>query len=172
MTAPETGPGLNLVGASNGRSEAGRSQPGRAAPSHEPIRRRRLPLWLLAAIAVAAILLAFFQARRASELSIQVVSLEAEVASTAEKLRAYQSHLGEVRTGVDALSGQLESLRELVGRDPLTPAMVAPELEPASDEAGAAPDGESGAPSGVEESPVSVDPGPAPEAKGGAQEPL
>ena len=151
MTAPRTGPELSLVGSASEQEGAG-SGPGGGPRSARRLWSRRVPLWLLAGVVVAAVLLSSIQAWRARDLALQVSSLEAEVAAAGEKLRAYQSHLDAVRGGVDELARQLDALQVLVVRDPLTPA-----AEEETGEAAVGSDAEPAAPGGVSDRPPAAD---------------
>ena len=159
MTLPRTGPELSLVDTATEQEGADSALRG-GSPSSQGLWSRRVPLWLLVAVVVVAVLVSILQVWRARDLAVQVASLEAEVAVAGEKLRAYQSHLDSVRSGVDELAAQLEALRVLVGRDPL-----APVVEAETGEAPVGSDTDFSAPGGVSDGPpaaVDADRDPAP----------
>jgi len=160
MTLPRTGPELSVVDNASEQEGAGNAPRGGSPPSSQGLWSRRVPFWLLVAVVVIAVLLSIIQAWRARDLAVQVASLEAEVAVAGEKLRAYQSHLDGVRSGVDELARQLEALQVLVGRDPL-----APVVEAETGEAAVGSEADSPAPGGVSDGPpaaLDAVPGPAP----------
>jgi hypothetical protein len=78
--------------------------------------RRGVPIWLFVLLALAFVLVVLWQVQVARELEAEVARVEAELARSTVLLDAHRSRLSEVRSGIHALSDQLDGLRSLADR--------------------------------------------------------
>ncbi|MBC8188699.1 MAG: hypothetical protein H8E78_10945, partial [Proteobacteria bacterium] len=58
-------------------------------------------------------------AQLAGELEAEIVGLEARLDRAQSLVEAHRSHLGEIRGGVDDLSGRIDGLRALIESGPI-----------------------------------------------------
>lgn len=140
------GAGLKLVGdrssagaaaggASSGASRLGDagSASSEAAPGSASARGRRsarsegrkLPLWMFVVLAILALIGFGYQTHQATQLGEEVVRLEKSLGEAEARLESHRTHLLEIRGGVHDLSTRLESLRDLIDRDPTADAALA-----------------------------------------------
>ncbi len=99
--------------------------PDKKASDRAPQHRRRwtdlgLGFWLLALVAVVAVLIIGAQTSRLDRLSAQVDTLEAKLSAADGALRGYESRFGEIRESVGSLRTQLGELEGLVEELPAT----------------------------------------------------
>ena len=80
--------------------------------------RSGVPGWLFLVLLLAAAGLIGWQFQIKGELESQISGLESELRDTQALLGAHKSRLGEIRSGVQALSNQLSGLLVLVEADP------------------------------------------------------
>ena len=92
-------------------------------PSEEPVKPRRSARaaapWLALALAVLFAWLWLNQLEGAQRLEQQLTLLETELSSARTDLAAWESHMQDVRSGIEGLVSQLESLRSLVAPAPV-----------------------------------------------------
>ena len=126
MTAPQTSPELSVVSpGTHSESAAGESARSPADPASTGGPRpaatpgRRVPIWVVLAVAAAGAILFATQYQRAEKLSARVVSLAAELEESTRQITAYESHLVAIRGGVGDLSARMAGLQALVNRNPL-----------------------------------------------------
>ena len=98
--------------------EAGRSPPPEAPGSAAGAAPRRL-FWVLAVLAIAAIVGLVAQTLRARALQTENDALVGEIFATRSALDAYVTRFAEVRQSIEGLQAQLTELGSLVGEDPL-----------------------------------------------------
>ncbi len=77
------------------------------------------PLWIVLATLAIGVAVIGWQAERSAELEAEVARLEVDIDRAHSLLEAHRSHLGEIRSGVDELSGHLERLRVVVDSGPI-----------------------------------------------------
>ena len=97
---------------------------------------RKLPLWMFVVLAILFLVGYGYQTHQATQLGEEVVRLEQSLAKAEARLESHRTHLLEIRGGVHDLSTRLESLRDLIDRDPndeaplAAPGLGAPEPAP------------------------------------------
>ncbi|MEE2663080.1 MAG: hypothetical protein VX681_03095 [Myxococcota bacterium] len=105
MSEPQSPPRLSVV------------EPPPVAESAPP-RRSRLP-WLLGVAALGFAWLWLDQLEHTQRVERQVYGLESELASARDDLVAWEARMQDVRSGIEGLVSQLESLRSLVAPAPV-----------------------------------------------------
>ena len=80
---------------------------------------RSVPVWMLIGALVLAVIVIGWQAQLAGELEAEIVGLEARLDRAQSLVEAHRSHLGEIRGGVDDLSGRIDGLRALIESGPI-----------------------------------------------------